>query len=79
MCERFKHLILDWLQWKYMRVIQSKFTKTKPKIFSNGEGGGAHARRAGPGSAFACKPTEQLTDLDVHVVIAKAFILIKLK
>ena len=23
-----------------MRVIQSKFTKTKPKIFSNGEGGG---------------------------------------
>ena len=42
-------------------------------------GGGAHARRAGPGSAFACKPTEQLTDLDVHVVIAKAFILIKLK
>ena len=23
-----------------MRVIQSKFTKTKPKIFSNGGGGG---------------------------------------
>ena len=61
-----------------MRVIQSKLTKTKPKIFQTGRGRG-HARRAGPGSAFAWKPTEQLTDLDVHVVIAKAFILIKLK
>ena len=33
-----------------MRVIQSKFTKTNPSFFQNG---GARARRAGPGSAFA--------------------------
>ena len=32
-----------WLQWKFMRVIQSKFIK----IFR-----GARARRAGPGSAL---------------------------
>ena len=37
------------LQLKYMRVMQSKFTKTNPKIFSNR---GARARCAGPGSAF---------------------------
>ena len=32
-----------------MRILQSKFTKTNPKDFQNR---GAHARRAGPGSAF---------------------------
>ena len=33
-----------------MHVIQSKFTKTNPEFFQNG---GAGARGAGPGSAFA--------------------------
>ena len=37
------------LQLKYMRVRQSKFTKTNTKICSN-EGGGVQC--AGPGSAF---------------------------
>ena len=37
------------LQWKYMRVMLSKFTKTNPQKFSNR---GARARCTGPGSAF---------------------------
>ena len=35
-----------------MCVIQSKFTKQTPIFFQNG-GGGAPARGAGPGAAFA--------------------------
>ena len=36
------------LKSKYMRVIQSKFTKTHPCFLKRNGGGG----RAGPGSAF---------------------------
>ena len=32
--------IACWLQLKYVRVMQSKFTKNKPNFFSNRRGGG---------------------------------------
>ena len=38
-----------WLKLKFINVMQSKFTKINPKLFSNR---GARARCAGPGSAF---------------------------
>ena len=41
--------IVYWQKSKYMRVIQSKFTKTNLLVFSKR---GARARPAGPGSAF---------------------------
>ena len=42
--------IACWLQLKFIYVMESKFTKTNPKlVFSNR---GARARCAGPGSAF---------------------------
>ena len=41
--------IVCWLKSNYMRVLQSKLKKTNPKDFQNR---GAHAWRAGPGSAF---------------------------
>ena len=46
---------------KYMRVIQSKFTKTNPYFFSKWGGGG---QRAGPGSAFA----HDLTTPSAHII-----------
>ena len=41
--------IACWPQLKYLRVMQSKFTKTNPTNFSNGV---ARTRCAGPGSTF---------------------------
>ena len=45
--------IVCCLKLNYMRVIQSKFTKTNPNFFSNqGGGGGGPGRRAGTRSKF---------------------------
>ena len=52
-----------WLQFKYMRILQSKFTNTTPKKFKRGGG----ARRPGAGSAFAFSVRERTVSQLKHL------------